>query len=88
MVCKQAKNKKREFPKITAPFTPEKENVALQDALSVKDSTIFAILKQMYITGQPIHVLEHVFSFIQLNSPTDLSEVTHVNNVTNVFKHL
>lgn len=46
------------------------------------------IFKQICMTGQPIQVLEHVFSFIQLNSPTDFTEVTHVNNVTNVFKHL
>lgn len=47
MVCKQAKNKERKFPKITSPFTPAKgkENFALQDALGHKDSTIFAILK-------------------------------------------
>lgn len=89
-MCKQAKNKKKEFPKITASFTPvqEKENFALQDPLCHKDSTMFAVLKQIFIIGQPIHELEHVLSFIQLNSPTDVSEVTHVNNATNVFKHL
>lgn len=64
--ARQTKNKTPEFPKITASYTPakEKENFALQDPLSQKDSIIFASLKKIYITGQPIHALEHVFSFI------------------------
>lgn len=85
--CKEAKRKKKKgkYLKNTVPSSAakEKENFALQDLLSHKDSTIFAV-----ITRQLIHTHKHMFNFLQLNSPIDLTEVIHLNNVTNVFKGL
>lgn len=38
--------------------------------------------------GLLIQTLKHVFNFFQLNSPIDINEITHVNDVTNMFKDL
>lgn len=35
-----------------------------------------------------MQTFKHVFNFFQFNSPIDISVITHVNDVTNVFKDL
>jgi len=58
-MCKQAKGEKAHSPKTTVPSSAakEKDNFALQEPLSHKDSTIFSVIKQIYIMGSPfIHL--------------------------------
>lgn len=89
-LCKQTKGKKRKSPKNHSSLLScrRKGKVCSPGSPSHKDSTVFAVIKQIYIMGQPTHTFKHVFNFFQLNSPIDLSDITDVNNVTNVFKDL
>lgn len=87
-MSKQAKQEKRKSQKLFFLLLQQKKRKTPSPRPLKPHSTFFAVIKQIYVMGLLIQTFKHVFNFFQLNSPIDISVITHVNAVKNVFKDL